>query len=85
MCDDWLSVFIIKPKPVIAVPAIGLTPILPVMEVTPVVEMPVSDKIVKSAAVLRFTSARLTARLFAAVTGVDDNAGFDDVPVEPSF
>lgn len=34
----------INPNPVMAVEEIGLTPMFPLIEVTPVVEMPVSDK-----------------------------------------
>jgi hypothetical protein len=45
----------INEKPVMAVAVAGLTPILPVMEVTPVVEIPVFDRMLKSPDVPRFT------------------------------
>jgi hypothetical protein len=45
----------INEKPVMAVAAAGLTPIFPVIEVTPMVEIPVFDKTEKSPAVLRST------------------------------
>jgi hypothetical protein len=50
VCDDCPSVLIINPNPVIAVEVIGLTPILPVIDVTPVVEMPDSVNVTKLAA-----------------------------------
>ena len=47
------DVSIINPKPVMYVAAAGLTPIFPVIEVVPVVEIPVFAKIAKFPAVPR--------------------------------
>jgi hypothetical protein len=79
--ENWFEASMINPNPVIAVAAIGLTPILPVMAVVPVVEIPDFARITKSAAALRFTAAGpLMAGVGAGVTvtvgvGVGSGAG----------
>ena len=50
-----------SPNPVMAVLAIGLTPIFPVIFVVPVVEIPDFDNTTKVPAVPRFTGARSAA------------------------
>ncbi len=49
----------ISPNPVMAVLAIGLTPMFPTIEVAPVLEIPDFDRITKLPAVPRFTGARV--------------------------
>ena len=58
----------INPNPVMAVLSIGLTPILPTIEVVPVVETPDFARITKLPAVPRFTAAGP-----AALTACDRN------------
>jgi hypothetical protein len=56
--ENWLEESIVNPNPVIAVAAIGLTPISPTIEVVPVVEIPDFARITKLPADPRSTGAR---------------------------
>ena len=65
---------IINPKPVIPVAAIGLTPISPVIEVDPVVEIPDFVRITKLPADPRFTVAGPAANVAFGPTRPNINA-----------
>jgi hypothetical protein len=66
--ENWFDESLIRPNPVTAVAAIGLTPISPVMVVAPVVVTPVFDRIAKLPADPRFTpEAAWTPGIIAAV------------------
>jgi hypothetical protein len=60
---NWLEESLVNPNPVIAVLAIGLTPIFPTIEVVPVVEIPDFARITKLPADPRSTGACDTAPL----------------------
>jgi hypothetical protein len=58
-----------------AVAAIGLTPILPTIDVTPVVDIPVADNMVKLLAVRRLTGAKSMSTIGLAANWLDDTDG----------
>jgi hypothetical protein len=87
-CPDELN---INDKPVMYVLLAGLTPMLPTIEVVPVLDIPVFARIVKSPAVPRFTGDIDTGASFVNVTltviadplTVTGLAGDTDVTLNP--
>ena len=64
---NWLEASMINPKPVMAVLAIGLTPILPTIDVVPVVEIPDCVNTAKLPAVPRLTGKMVELALRSVV------------------